>query len=141
MVAQRVHARCHHCALGRPARLRRRSRCWHLDVRDGQDPRRPRARRRSPGCTCPRWVTRRHWRRIFTDPKSGEDLRISLTSFDVIVHTGELETFGQTFQEAQAPASRWSRLDVVTGTAITHPTSITGRFGTQPSAEVPRWTQ
>ncbi|MGA4669280.1 glycosyltransferase family 4 protein [Propionibacteriaceae bacterium Y1923] len=39
---------------------------------------------------------------IFTGPKSGEDLAVSLASFDVFVHTGEMETFGQTLQEAQA---------------------------------------
>lgn len=39
---------------------------------------------------------------IFTGPKSGEDLPRALASFDLFVHTGEMETFGQTIQEAQA---------------------------------------
>lgn len=39
---------------------------------------------------------------VFTGPKSGDDLAISLATFDLFVHTGELETFGQTIQEAQA---------------------------------------
>lgn len=39
---------------------------------------------------------------VFTGMKSGEDLPRHLASFDLFVHTGELETFGQTIQEAAA---------------------------------------
>lgn len=39
---------------------------------------------------------------IFVGQKTGDDLPRYLASFDIFVHTGELETFGQTIQEAHA---------------------------------------
>lgn len=39
---------------------------------------------------------------VFTGLKTGDELPRHLASFDLFVHTGELETFGQTIQEAQA---------------------------------------
>ena len=39
---------------------------------------------------------------LFVGQKTGDDLPRHLASFDIFVHTGELETFGQTIQEAHA---------------------------------------
>nr|WP_076389510.1 glycosyltransferase family 1 protein [Vaginimicrobium propionicum] len=41
---------------------------------------------------------------IFVGMKTGDDLPVYLASLDIFVHPGELETFGQTLQEAQACA-------------------------------------
>lgn len=55
----------------------------------GDGPQRAQLERRMPGA-------------VFTGRRAGEDLARHLASFDLFVHTGDLETFCQAIQEAQA---------------------------------------